>query len=99
MEVLFAELLTNMTTGFRGDGRVLLCHSDDLGPCLDSLGFQDLTKRVVRPRHHGTSSLVVDAPITLRHFHHGLAVELWDEDRVAVVAEEFGVLADAHHER
>ncbi len=83
-----------------GDGSVLHCHSDDdLGPSLDSLGVQDLMKRVAKPRHHGTSNLAVDAPITLQHFHNILAVELWDEDHVAVVAEEFRAIADAHHER
>ncbi len=47
----------------------------------------------MRPRHHGTSSLVVDAPITPRLFYHGLAVELWDENCVVVVTEENGALA------
>ncbi len=50
-------------------------------------------KRVVGPRHHGTSSLVVHAPITPRLFHNGFAVGLWDEDRVIVVTEELGALA------
>ncbi len=40
VEVLSAELLANVATGSTGDGQVLLCHSDDLGPCLDSLGFR-----------------------------------------------------------
>ncbi len=71
-EVLSAELLGYAAIGSSGNDHVLLCYSDNLSPYLDSLGFQDLMKRVVRPRYYGMSSLVVDKPIASRPFGHHL---------------------------
>ncbi len=51
VEVPSTELLANMATVSIGDGRVLLYHSNGLGPCLDSLGFQDLAKRHLLMKH------------------------------------------------
>ena len=90
--MLARELRSQVTTCSTSDCSVLLGHDHYFRPSLLCFGYQQLTKLVVRPRHHSTCRFGVDAPEPPRLLDHGLAVELRNEHHVICITEELCTL-------